>query len=72
MNFQRMATTVLFLLFLALSIMELAPKWQEAARRETDAVLYVRSLQKQPPPNTKKKAISFDSLLKANSKNRDG
>lgn len=72
MTFQRAATAVLFLTFLGLGLWELVPKWQAAAQRQTDSVLYVRSVKQPPAPAVKKKAVSYDSILNANSRNKDG
>jgi len=72
MNYQRISTFFLFLFFLGLSLVELAPKWKEAAHKESGSVLYVRSVKKTAPARSEKKTVSYDSILKANSKNKDG
>ncbi|VFQ45436.1 hypothetical protein [Desulfoluna butyratoxydans] len=72
MTFRRIATTILFLGFLAASLLELVPKWQKAAGKETGAVLYVRSTEPQAKPSHNTKHISLESILKANEGNKDG
>ena len=72
MTFRRIATTILFLAFLAASLLELVPKWHEAAGKKTGSVLYVRSTEPQAKPEDNKKQISLESILKANEGNKDG
>lgn len=72
MTFRRIATAILFLAFLAASLLELVPKWEEAAGKKAGFVLYVRSTDTQAKPETNKKQISLESILKANEGNKDG